>query len=201
VHRRIRNGLPRRPRRIADYRLLDPPPPIGHNRPPKSRSWTEFCWTKAQAEAWKRPPIEVVRRRVAAAQKLGLSYRDYTAVLLDRGQYVRAIVFGWTGVLAAADAPDLPAPGVLRKLAAIDRAKALIAPTASQNPDAETLKRLSFGADQIIRGDRTSGLAAALEARGLRTDAAVFVGATAVDRDDAAAAGFARFIWAANYFS
>ncbi len=61
---------------------------IGHNGGPPldpEASWRLFCWKKAVARAWQRPPREIALRRLARAQALGMSYRDYTAVVLDRG--------------------------------------------------------------------------------------------------------------------
>ena len=74
-------------------------PWIGHNRGPEwefgqdsetdpSDAWRLFCWAKAHAEAWKTPPREVALRRLARAEALGLSYRAYTAVILDTGRFL-----------------------------------------------------------------------------------------------------------------
>ena len=35
--------------------------------------------------AWRTPPREIVLARLARAQARGMTYREYTAVLLDRG--------------------------------------------------------------------------------------------------------------------
>ena len=67
------------------------PPGIGHNGGPlldPGADWRKFCWTKAYARAWKLPPREIALARLARAQELGLSYREYTAVLLDRGVHL-----------------------------------------------------------------------------------------------------------------
>jgi hypothetical protein len=66
-------------------------PLIGHNRGPPldpDVHWRAFCWKKAHARAWKTPPREIALARLARAQNLGLSYREYTAVLLDRGVHL-----------------------------------------------------------------------------------------------------------------
>jgi hypothetical protein len=41
----------------------------------------------AHAEAWKTPPLEVVRRRLKRARALGMAYREYTLEILERGRY------------------------------------------------------------------------------------------------------------------
>lgn len=66
---------------------------VGHNggpplEPEPGRSWRRFCWKRACARAWKSPPPEVVRRRLKRAQELGMSYRQYTLVILDRGVHL-----------------------------------------------------------------------------------------------------------------
>lgn len=79
---------------------------IGHNRPPADLSWAAHCWRKAHAAAWKTPPREVALRRMALARDLGLTYRELTAILLDRGTYPRAVVVApvSAGRAAAVDA-------------------------------------------------------------------------------------------------
>jgi hypothetical protein len=63
-----------------------PPKGIGHNAgPPLGGGFVQFCWKKASQEAWKNPPREVVLRRLQRAQALGMTYREYTAIILDRG--------------------------------------------------------------------------------------------------------------------
>lgn len=66
-------------------------PGLGHNRgPPLDEGvlWRLFCWKKAQRAAWKTPPREIALARLRRAEALGISYRDYTAVILDRGVHL-----------------------------------------------------------------------------------------------------------------
>jgi hypothetical protein len=67
--------------------LPGPLPGIGHNGGPPlvDMSWSAWIWRKAAAKAWAPPPREVMLRRLARAERLGLSYRDYTAAWLDSG--------------------------------------------------------------------------------------------------------------------
>lgn len=60
---------------------------IGHNGGPPllDMSWTAWVWRRAVQKAWATPPREVALRRLQRAERLGLTYRDYTAVLLDTG--------------------------------------------------------------------------------------------------------------------
>ena len=61
---------------------------IGHNGGPAldpGMGWRQFCWKRAHARAWKTPRREIALARLARAEALGISYREYTAVLLDTG--------------------------------------------------------------------------------------------------------------------
>ena len=70
----------------------DRPPGLGHNcgppLDPPGLGWHLFCWKKAHARAWKTPPREIALPRLARARELGMSYREYTAILLDRGVHL-----------------------------------------------------------------------------------------------------------------
>ncbi|HXP06603.1 MAG TPA: hypothetical protein VN808_20990 [Stellaceae bacterium] len=64
---------------------------MGHNQGPPLElgiSWGHFCWKKAHAAAWKTPPREIALARLARAEALGMTYREYTAVLLDKGVHL-----------------------------------------------------------------------------------------------------------------
>ena len=47
-----------------------------------------YCWRRAHRRAWKTPGREIALARLARAQELGMSYREYTAILLDRGVHL-----------------------------------------------------------------------------------------------------------------
>jgi hypothetical protein len=66
-------------------------PGIGHNGGPPldpGAGWRAFCWKRVHARAWKTPPREIALSRLARARVLGMTYRQYTAVLLDRGVHL-----------------------------------------------------------------------------------------------------------------
>ena len=48
----------------------------------------QFCWNKAHKRAWKTPPREIALARLARAEALGMTYRAYTAILLDTGRHL-----------------------------------------------------------------------------------------------------------------
>jgi hypothetical protein len=53
-----------------------------------ANTWQLFCWTKALRAAWRTPPREIALRRLARAEALGMTYRAYTAVILDTGRFL-----------------------------------------------------------------------------------------------------------------
>src|SRR4051795_13189630 len=67
---------------------------IGHNLgppldpPDPDESWRLWCWKRAHKRAWKTPPREIALRRLANAEKLGMSYRKYTLEIMERGRHI-----------------------------------------------------------------------------------------------------------------
>jgi hypothetical protein len=66
---------------------------IGHNggpplEDPPARDFRHYCWKRAHRSAWKMPPREIALRRLRRAEELGLTYEEYTAVILDRGVFL-----------------------------------------------------------------------------------------------------------------
>lgn len=67
-------------------------PGIGHNGGPPlddedPGNWRLFVWRKAHKKAWKTPPREIALRRLERAETLGLTYKEYTLEILERGRY------------------------------------------------------------------------------------------------------------------
>jgi len=66
-------------------------PMIGHNKGPplddelRVVTWHHYCWRKAHARAWKTPPREIALARLARAEAIGMTYREYAAIILDTG--------------------------------------------------------------------------------------------------------------------
>ena len=59
----------------------------------RSRSADAFVrwrWRKAYTEAWKNPPLSILKLRVARAEAAGVSYREYMLELLDTGRHLQA---------------------------------------------------------------------------------------------------------------
>ncbi|WP_242662629.1 hypothetical protein, partial [Teichococcus deserti] len=74
--------------------MADAPPRPGHNGgppldPPEADlGWNAWNWRRAHRRAWKTPPREIALRRLARAEELGISYRDYQLEILERGRYL-----------------------------------------------------------------------------------------------------------------
>jgi hypothetical protein len=84
-------------------------PRIGHNGGPTlDLCWEAWLWRKASAEAHKPPRRDIALHRLKRAERLGLDYRSYAGVLLNRGTHLGAAVFLLEGLseaeLAAATA-------------------------------------------------------------------------------------------------
>lgn len=81
-------------RRIApQVEMLLRRPGIGHNGgPPFDMSWEAWIWRRAVAKAWKSPKPEVALQRLARAEKLGITYREFTAVIMDTGSHLSTVI-------------------------------------------------------------------------------------------------------------
>ncbi len=70
-----------------------PPPQAGHNggpaldEPGPGASWRLWCWRLASKRAWA-VPREVALHRLARAEELGMTYREYSLEIMERGRYL-----------------------------------------------------------------------------------------------------------------
>ena len=79
--------------RHANVETLLRRPGIGHNNGPTfDMSWEAWVWRRATTKAWKTPNPEVARMRVRRAERLGITYRELTAALMDTGVNLGAAV-------------------------------------------------------------------------------------------------------------
>jgi hypothetical protein len=68
--------------------------PLGHNCGPPlepadpNEGWRLYCWRRAHKAAWKTPAREIALRRLARAEALGISYKQYTLEILERGRHL-----------------------------------------------------------------------------------------------------------------
>ncbi len=61
-------------------------PPLEAEDP--DAGWRHYCWRRGHKAAWKTPPREIALRRLARAEALGITYREYTLEILERGRYL-----------------------------------------------------------------------------------------------------------------
>lgn len=80
--------------KLLDYQGYVVPlhPMIGHNLGPGLFDWDIFerhQMAEVHKVAWIPPSYDIVRKRMAKARELGLSYHDYTLEILERGRYLQ----------------------------------------------------------------------------------------------------------------
>ena len=63
-------------------------PPLDPPEDPGAVSWRSYCWRKAHKSAWTTPPREIALRRLERAKALGMTYKEYTLEILERGRYL-----------------------------------------------------------------------------------------------------------------
>ncbi|MGF1503366.1 MAG: hypothetical protein ACFBSD_16300 [Paracoccaceae bacterium] len=188
-------------------------PGIGHNDGPPldaGRSWRAFSWKQARAEALPRAPLEVVRRRVARARALGLTYPAYASILLGTGRDVVAFLFTAeaVGLAVRRGGWSLREDRAMR-LRALERCqRLLIAPP----PVEEIAPALRRAQNLVIEGvaprpaepaslpRARSAIRGVLDPLKLPSDAVVMVGTAPEERDWSEAGRLAKFLAAEAYF-
>jgi hypothetical protein len=67
------------------------PPLDDYQGPPwgKGDAYIFLAWQAAHAKAWKAPSRDVMLMRMDKAERLGLTYEEYTLELLERGRYLQ----------------------------------------------------------------------------------------------------------------
>ena len=55
-------------------------------------SWEAWVWRRASAKAWKTPSPEIAKMRIRRAERLGLTYKELTAALMNTGVNLGAAV-------------------------------------------------------------------------------------------------------------
>jgi hypothetical protein len=79
--------------RHANVEVLLRRPGIGHNNGPTfDMSWGAWVWRRAAAKAWKTPSPEIAKMRIRRAERLGITYKELTASLMNTGANLGAAV-------------------------------------------------------------------------------------------------------------
>lgn len=183
---------------------------IGHNNGPAPEpgfGFRKHAWGKARKSLMKTLPLEILRVRVARAERLGLDYRTYASIRATTGHDVVAFLFSGNalemrrGTAVASHRQDR----LIGLKGAADRLAAIYAPAdpdavLARNPallDA-ALRAPGFTESWSATRDR---LRATLRHQGLPADGTVLVPATAVEREWCAAGKLAGTIPAERFFS
>ncbi|MGI6855858.1 hypothetical protein [Mesorhizobium sp. 1B3] len=67
------------------------PPLDDYEGPPwgKGDPYRFLAWKSAHAKAWKAPSHEVMLMRLERAERIGLTYEEYTLEILERGRHLQ----------------------------------------------------------------------------------------------------------------
>jgi hypothetical protein len=149
---------------------------IGHNGGPVlDLSWEAWLWRKASAEALKPPRRDIALHRLKRAERLGLDYRSYAGVLMNRGTHLGGAIFLLDGLSEderrAADA----------RIAALSDCATLADPPSEPRALARAIDRF------LLQHHLTPG-------------GTFLVGTQPVHLHAAEDAGLALFLWAKDYF-
>jgi hypothetical protein len=166
---------------------------IGHNGGPTlDVSWEAWLWRKASAEVHKPPRRDIALHRLKRAERLGLDYRSYAGVLLNRGTHLGAAIF----LLDGLDTRELR--NASDCVTAIPDCHILVGSNDDLDP------ALMTRADAVTATSDSRALASAIDRfilahRG--TPSGTFmVGTNAAHLRAAEDSGLALFLWAKDYF-
>src|ERR1700742_4802719 len=146
---------------------------IGHNGGPAlDLSWEAWLWRKAHAQAWKPPRRDIALHRLRRAERLGLDYRSYAGVLMNRGTHLGAAIFLLDGL--GADALD----AATARIATLSDCAVLTGDAATGIP----------AIDRFLLDNRVT------------PGGTFMVGTTSAHLRLAEDCGLALFLWAKDYF-
>ena len=178
---------------------------IGHNGGPGlgGTGWQLHCWRQARRGLLgERLPIEVIRRRVARAQDLGLPYKTYASIRASSGRDVVGFLFSTNALRAHRD--HKIAEDRARALAALARCDRI---ALVQRPlDPAQIAALNPALDAThIAPDLTMGWGATaraiIAAKGsLPAAGVVMIGDTSLEAEWAEAGKLAGYLPADAYF-
>ena len=169
------------------------PARIGHNGGPAlDVSWEAWVWRKAHAAAWKPPRRDIALHRLKRAERLGLDYRSYAGVLMNRGTHLGAAVFLLDGLSQA----ELRTAS--ERIAAISDCRVLVGAADDSELDVALLAR----ADAIAPsgGSLTSAIDRFILTHQLTPGGTFLVGTNSAHLRAAEDTGLALFLWAKDYF-
>jgi hypothetical protein len=182
------------PVQLAPYEALTAAR-LGHNGGPAlDVSWEAWLWRKAHAAAWKPPRRDIALHRLKRAERLGLDYKAYAGVLMNRGAHLGAAVF----LLDGLGVDDLRRAS--ERIVAIADCRVLVGVADTRDVDVTLTRR----ADTVIATGESRALGRAIDrfllAHELTPGGTFMVGTTSAHLRAAEDAGLALFLWARDYF-
>jgi hypothetical protein len=183
----------RLPVQLAPYEATPVRP--GHNGGPAlDVSWEAWLWRKAHAQAWKPPRRDIALHRLKRAERLGLDYKSYAGVLMNRGAHLGAAIFLLDGL--AGDALC----AATERIVAIADCRVFVAVSDAGDADAALVGR----ADTVVTATQGRALDRAIDrfllVHRLTPGGTFLVGTSSAHLRAAEDAGLALFLWARDYF-
>ena len=170
------------------------PASIGHNRGPTlDLSWEAWLWRQAHAQAWKPPRRDIALHRLKRAERLGLDYRSYAGVLMNRGTHLGAAVFLLDGLTSA------EMRHAAERICGISDCRILVGVPRQAEIDADLTRR----ADAVIGHADEKTLIRAIDhfilEHRLTPGGTFMVGTSSAHLRAAEDTGLALFIWGRDY--
>jgi len=169
-------------------------PRTRHNRGPAlDLSWEAWLWRRAHAQAWKPPRREIALHRLKRAERLGLDYRSYAGVLMNRGTHLGAAIFVLDGL------SEHERRHADERILSLSDCRILI---ASEVQDSPSLKeRVDLSVEFAGENDLVRHIDRFILAHRLTSSGTFMVGTTSAHLRAAEDAGLALFLWAKDYFN
>jgi hypothetical protein len=171
------------------------PPHIGHNGGPAlDLSWEAWLWRRAHAQAWKPPRRDIALHRLKRAERLGLDYRSYAGVLMNRGTHLGAAIFVLDGLSMDETAT------ASERIAGISDCRVLVGVQDGDFVDSA----LSERADMVVESSNAAKLVRIIDrfllAYHLTPSGTFMIGTSSAHLRAAEDTGLALFLWARDYF-
>lgn len=181
------------PVRLSPYQ--GEPARTGHNGGPElDLSWEAWLWRGAHARAWKPPRRDIALHRLKRAERLGLDYRSYAGVLMNRGTHLGAAIFLLEGLSRR------EREAATERIANISDCRVLIGVA-----DGDIEVSLAGRADAVVALDDEKNLVRCIDRfildHRLTPGGTFMVGTSSAHLRAAEDAGLALFLWARDYFS
>ena len=156
-------------------------------------SWQAWLWRRAHAEAWRPPNRDTALLRLRRAERLGLDYRTYAGVLLDRGAHLGGAIFAFESI----DRRQAPIIGA--RLAGLRDCSILL---CAADGARQALSRL---AGRTVVDQVGQGFVGAIDrfmlANRLTPGGTFMVGTSSAHLRAAEDCALALFLWADDYFA